>query len=385
MLERASFPRDKICGDALSGKVPNVLNRLDPELLERFWQLQNKHVDVWGIKFVTPNEKHLDIPFRADFDKENDTAVGYVSKRIVFDNFLADEVRRRDDIDFRENVDIKTYDKTDNGFRLTSKDGKTVVECKLLLDATGANSQFARHHAGLTKDNAHHAGAVRAYYKNVGGMNEDNFIELQFLKGLVPGYFWIFPLPNNEMNVGLGIRSDFIKKRRINLKKLMVELTETHPQLKERFKNAELISKITGFPLPLGSKERVISGDNFLLVGDSGHLVDPLTGEGIGNALYAGYIAAELAEKALADNDFSADYLRAYDVRVARVLGQEMKLSYRMQQMLRYEWIGNLIGNVVGGNGRVIEALSSMYYDLDKRKQVVNPMFWVRQLFGKRS
>ena len=385
MLERASFPRDKICGDALSGKVPNVLNRLDPELLERFWQLQNKHVDVWGIKFVTPNEKHLDIPFRADFDKENDTAVGYVSKRIVFDNFLADEVRRRDDIDFRENVDIKTYDKTDNGFRLTSKDGKTVVECKLLLDATGANSQFARHHAGLTKDNAHHAGAVRAYYKNVGGMNEDNFIELQFLKGLVPGYFWIFPLPNNEMNVGLGIRSDFIKKRRINLKKLMVELTETHPQLKERFKNAELISKITGFPLPLGSKERVISGDNFLLVGDSGHLVDPLTGEGIGNALYAGYIAAELAEKALADNDFSADYLRAYDVRVARVLGQEMKLSYRMQQMLRYEWIGNLIGNVVGGNGRVIEALSSMYYDLDKRKQVVNPMFWMRQLFGKRS
>ena len=365
--------------------MPNVLNRLNPELLERFRQLQNKHVDVWGINFVTPNEKHLDIPFRADFDKENDTAVGYVSKRIVFDNFLADEVRRCDDIDFRENVDIKTYDKTDHGFRLTSKDGETVVECKLLLDATGANSQFARHHAGLTKDNAHHAGAVRAYYKNVGGMNEDNFIELQFLKGLVPGYFWIFPLPNNEMNVGLGIRSDYIKKRRINLKKLMVELTETHPRLKERFKNAELISKITGFPLPLGSKERVISGDNFLLVGDSGHLVDPLTGEGIGNALYAGYIAAELAEKALADNDFSADYLKAYDVRVARVLGQEMKLSYRMQQMLRYEWIGNLIGNVVGGNGRVIEALSSMYYDLDKRKQVVNPMFWVRQLFGKRS
>jgi flavin-dependent dehydrogenase len=44
--------------------------------------------------------------------------------------------------------------------------------------------------------------------------------------------------------------------------------------------------------LPLGSKKRVISGNNFLLTGDAASLIDPFTGEGIGNAMYSGMLAA---------------------------------------------------------------------------------------------
>ncbi len=36
-------------------------------------------------------------------------------------------------------------------------------------------------------------------------MHKDNFIELHFLKSLLPGYLWIFPLPNGEANVGLDM------------------------------------------------------------------------------------------------------------------------------------------------------------------------------------
>ena len=385
LIDRARFPRDKICGDALSGKVPTVLNRLDPAILRRFKQIADGQTDVWGIQFVAPNGREVNVPFKSNFDKAAEPSPGYVSKRVVFDNFLIEEVQRRDNIDLHLETDIQAFERTEGGYRVTSKDGSLVVDCRLLLDASGANSRFSRHHAGLEKDNAHHAGAVRAYYRNVKGMHHDNFIELHFLKELAPGYFWIFPLPNNQANVGLGLRTDYISKRKLNLKQTLLDLLATHPKLKGRFDEAELISKIVGFPLPLGSKKRVLSGDNYLLVGDSGHLIDPLTGEGIGNALYAGYIAAELAEKCLAENDFSAERLRAYDVRVARVIGQEMRLSYRMQQMLRYPWLANTLGNIIGSNMGVIDALSHMYNDLDLRKQVVNPAFWVKQLFAKRA
>jgi hypothetical protein len=47
----------------------------------------------------------------------------------------------------------------------------------------------------LPVDPAHHCAGLRAYYRNVAGCNQENFIELHFLKPFLPGYLWIFPLP----------------------------------------------------------------------------------------------------------------------------------------------------------------------------------------------
>jgi flavin-dependent dehydrogenase len=60
----------------------------------------------------------------------------------------------------------------------------------------------------------YYAAGLRAYYKNVTGTNEDNFIELHFIKKMLPGYFWIFPLPNGEANVGVGLLSDMVRKKK---------------------------------------------------------------------------------------------------------------------------------------------------------------------------
>lgn len=383
LIDKATFPRDKICGDAISGKVTTLLNRLDPQIIQRFQARKEMQVGVWGIKFVAPNNKFFNVPFQNQYDKVAEAAPGYVSKRIDFDNFLIEEVRRRADIDFYDNTTIDSYEKTEHGWRVCAKNGALEVNCKLLLVADGAHSKFARHHAGLEKINAHHAGAVRAYYKNVGGMHEDNFIELHFIKDITPGYFWIFPLPDGRANVGLGMRTDHISKRKFNLKKSMLDIISKHPEVSKRFKNAELEGKITGYGLPLGSKKRPISGDNFLLLGDAGHLIDPLTGEGIGNSIYSAFIAAELAEKCIADNNFSATYLQAYDVRVARVLGSEMKLSYQLQRLLKYPWIANTLANWIANNNRLTHIITQMYTDLALRKQLVNPIWWVKLIMGK--
>jgi geranylgeranyl reductase family protein len=380
VVDKATFPRDKICGDAISGKTVTILRRIDPAIMARFEAKTAAQTEIWGIRFVSPNDAVIDVPFRIGYDPSNDAKQGFVSKRLDFDHFLVEELQRRPNIDLRQGIAIEHYEKLPGGWRIADRDRNFVVETRLLIVANGANSNFSRHFAGLEKDEKHHAGAVRAYYRNVQGLHPNGFIELHFLKDIIPGYLWIFPLPNGLANVGLGMRSDFISRRRFNLTKSLSELVTSYPPLRERFRQAELLGKITGYGLPLGSKKRRISGDHLMLVGDAGHLIDPLSGEGIGNAVYSGFIAAEQAHKCLTTNDFSAQTMTSFDERVGRVLGKEMELSYRLQQMLSRPWLVNLLANWVTRNPKLIYFISEMYSDLAMRKQVFNPVFWFRRL-----
>lgn len=381
LLDKATFPRDKVCGDAISGKVITVLNRINPDIIKRFKE-KSPQEDIWGIRLVAPNDTPLDVPFKYNYKVGEEPAPGYVARRIDFDNFLVEEVKRCDLIDFRQGVAVKEVEKTSEGFRITTSEG-IVIETRLLIMANGAQSSFSRKYAGIPKEVKHYAGAVRAYYANVTGFHADGFIELHFLKDYIPGYFWAFPLPNGGANVGLGLRTDYISKKGLNLKKSLEDIVANHPVISQRFKNATLESKIVGYPLPLGSKIYNISGDNFMLVGDAGHLIDPLTGEGIGNAIYSGWIAAELAEKCFEQNNFSAAFMKAYDKRVNRVLGVEMKLSYQLQRLLAYPWLLNIFAKKLNGSKKLMDILSRMYTDFELRKQLVNPVFWVRVIAGR--
>ena len=382
VIDKAVFPRDKICGDAISGKVITLLRRLDPEMLQRL-DLSPIQVNIWGIKFYAPNHKELSINYKPIAGNKNQ-APGYVSKRIDFDNFLVAEVQKRKDIALHQNVDIQHYEKVADGFIVSDQKKEFQVKAKLLIMANGAQSAFSRKYAGLEKDPKHFVGALRAYYSGVEFPETDHHIELHFINSIIPGYFWMFPLPNGKANVGIGMRSDFLKKRKVNLNKALEEIIQTHPLVKDRFKNATLEGRVVGYGLPLGSKERKISGDHYMLIGDAAHLIDPLTGEGIGNAFYSGFIAAEQAVECLKQNDFSESFLNAYDKRVRRVLGSEMKLSYRIQRAFSNRWVCNLTASIISGNQKFYNIIANMQADTDLREKLVKPGFWLGLLMGKK-
>lgn len=383
LVDKAVFPRDKICGDAISGKVITLLNRLDPEMLHRL-DASPIQKDIWGIKFFAPNHKELSINYKPIAIKNQGQAPGYVSKRVDFDHFLIEEVKKRPDIKLMEGLEIDAYQKEEDGFTLTSKEG-TTIKCRLLIMANGAQSAFSRKYAGLEKDPKHNVAALRAYYQGVKWPNGEQFIELHFIRKIIPGYFWVFPLPNGEANVGIGMRTDILQKKKINLKDTLAEIIESHPLVKDRFANARLVDKVVGYGLPLGSKQRIISGDHFMLIGDAAHLIDPLTGEGIGNAFYSGFIAAEQAAKCLEENNFSAEFLKAYDIRVQRVLGREMKLSYQIQRAFSNPLVCNLTAYLISGNQKFYQVIANMQADTDLRESLVKPAFWLKLLLGKRK
>jgi geranylgeranyl reductase family protein len=384
LADKAVFPRDKICGDALSGKVVEILNRLDKQLVERL-SLDPIQLNCWGVTFVAPNLEELSIPFRnqpKNTGEARETAPGFISKRVAFDNFLVQELKKYPSIQFLEGVEFNNFEKTAGGFTCTSKDGEYIIHTRLVIDASGAHSQFAKKIGGLEMEKKHHCAGLRVYYKNVSGMKEGNYIELHFLKDFLPGYFWIFPLPNGECNVGVGMRSDYVSKKRINLKSELQEIIQKYPKLRERFRDAEPVDEVRGYGLPLGSKKRALSGDNFMLSGDAASLIDPFTGEGIGNAVLSGYTAAQQAMLCIEKQDYSAETLRNYDETIYRRLWGELKLSYRMQQLVKYPWLFNFVVRKANRNKTLRETIMVMFEDIDIRDRLRKPSFYFKLLFS---
>jgi geranylgeranyl reductase family protein len=382
LLDRATFPRDKICGDALSGKVLSELRRIHETLPARL-NASPAQVPSWGIDFFAPNGRKLAVPFKPRYDKALDRAAGHVAKRIDFDNFLIEEVRRRPGIDFRENVDVaRTERRPDGGWQLLDKAGQEIATCRLLLVANGAQSEFARKVAGHALEPNHHCAGLRTYYQNVSGLSPDNFIELHFIKEFLPGYLWIFPLPNGQANVGVGMLSQTVADRKINLRQRLDEILSTHPALAPRFAGAERLGPVRGFGLPLGSKRRALSGEGYLLLGDAGSLIDPFSGEGISHAMVSGRHAAHWAAAAIKKADFSAGFLQNYDKAVYNRLGKELRLSRVMQRLLNFPSLFNFVANRAIKNPTLAETLSMMFLDLDLRERLRQPGFYFRLLFG---
>ncbi|WP_375417365.1 geranylgeranyl reductase family protein [uncultured Hymenobacter sp.] len=381
LLDKAAFPRDKVCGDALSGKVLSELKRIDESLPPRL-AANPAQVPSWGIDFFAPNGQRLAIPFKPKYDKAQDRAAGHVAKRLDFDNLLVEEVRRRPEIAFRENVDVARTERTDNGWTLFDKNDQQIASCRLLLVANGAQSEFARKVAGHALEPDHHCAGLRAYYRGVTGLSADNFIELHFIKEFLPGYLWVFPLPNGEANVGVGMLSSVISKKKINLRQRLTEILDTHPALQARFAGAERLGPVRGWGLPLGSKRRPLSGENYLLLGDAGSLIDPFSGEGISHAMVSGRHAADWAAQAVAKANYSPAFLQNYDKAVYNRLGQELRLSRMMQRLLGFPGLFNFIANRATNNPTLAETLSMMFLDLNLRERLRQPGFYFRLLFG---
>ena len=386
LFDRASFPRDKVCGDALSGKVISELKRLggDSDALPALLRQEAQQVPSWGISFIAPSGQTLRVPFRPNFAKDRDTAPGHLMRRIDFDDFLVRQVRQQPLIQLRENTAVESWERDATGvWTLFDKAKKPLTRARLVVAADGAQSRFGRTVGGHTLEPQHHCAGLRAYYHGVRGLDPDNFIELHFLPDFLPGYLWIFPLPNGGANVGVGMLTSAVSAKKVNLRQRLAEIITEVPALRERFAHATPEGPVQGFGLPLGSRMRPISGDGFLLVGDAGSLIDPFSGEGISNALIAGRHAADWAGRALATGDFSAPYLAGYDAAVYRRLGPELRVSRRLQQLLAFPRLFNFVVRRANRNPALAELISSMFNDLDLRQRLRQPGFYVRLLLGR--
>jgi flavin-dependent dehydrogenase len=322
----------------------------------------------------------LRVPFQTK--KEKKTAPGFIAKRIDFDNWLVEKVKANPLITLHENTEVRHYRRQGNTIIAEANNGRTYTT-PLVIACDGAYSTFTKDIAGLKTEPEHNCFGLRAYYKNVQGLDAENFIELHFLKEFLPGYFWIFPLPNGYANVGVGMRADKMHDKKVNLKKSFESILQNNPVMRQRFAGAQLAGDIKLFGLPMGSKKRILSGNNYMLCGDAGMLIDPFTGEGIGNAMFSGYYAAAQAQRCIENNNYSAAFMQGYDKELYHRLWSELLLSYRMQQLVNFPWLFNLVVRKANSNKLLSETISCMFEDLDMRARLKDPRFYMQLLFSK--
>ena len=381
LLDKAVFPRDKTCGDAISGKSLGILRELgwDKEV-EKL-----KHGKVFGVTFSAPNGTLVSIPFPKKAKKgkyKTESGKGYAVRREIFDDFVFQKTKKIVSKTI-EGFNVTDLIKEDNkivGVKGTDLKGKEMeFKAKIVVGADGANSVIAKK-VGLNKIHFdHHITALRAYYKNISGLNDT--IEIHFVNSLLPGYFWIFPLENGMANVGVGMVTKDIRNKKINLQQAMFDVIEKDPVFMKRFSKAKMVSPVKGWTLPLGSKKRKVFGDNFVLVGDAASLIDPFSGEGVGNAMTSGKLSSQVILKALQKNDFSEAFLKEYADNLWNELENELKTSYMLQRIGRIKFLLNFVLGKAASKKEIQEVISGMLANEEAKKDFVSPLFYLKLFF----
>ena len=377
LVDKESFPRDKICGDALSGKSVAVLRELD--LLDKVQDLPGAHIQ--RVVFSSPD--HAQFGINLNTANLKDAAKGFVIRRKNFDQFMFTQAKAAatQTIENFTVTDLVIENDSVCGIRGENKNTGETQEFrgKIVFGADGYKSVVARKLGLYDHDPAHWVVALRCYYKNVRDLTDQ--IELHYVDEVIPGYFWVFPLENGYANVGIGMLHRYIKEKNIDLKKALAETIES-PFFRERFKDAEPLEKPVGWNLPVGSKRRKSTGNGFMLLGDAAGLIDPFTGEGIGNAMYSAKYAVETAARAIEANDFKDTMLSAYEDALWKAIGNELKVSSKLQKIGRFRFLLNLVINKAARSPEVSNIIAGMLTNEIPRKRLANPLFYLRLMFS---
>lgn len=320
VIDKASFPRDKCCGDGLTTAALRNLEKLgfDPRTLPS-WSV----VDSTTWRSPTGHTIHLDVPH------DGGVRVG-VAKRVELDAALVTHARNSG-IDVRESTAFSGAGLRNDAVLVTA--GGETFEARYVIGADGMYSPLRR---SLTQHHETYLGeihAFRQYFENVDGVAAKQ-LWVSFERDLLPGYVWSFPLAGGRANVGFGIQRQDGKS--------VQWMRDVWPDILERphvraalGDNATPSEPHKAWPIPAQiqpEKLTALSG-RVLFVGDAARVVDPLTGEGIAQAMETG----ELAAHAISTNTTSEGAAQAYRTSLRRGIQFDNKFAANLARIVRHE------------------------------------------------
>ncbi len=316
LIDKATFPRSKPCGGGLGVRSLRVLNDLGIDLREF-----TKKTAINGVKIHTPTHKtHV---FRTQHGQEEDHPLGYVVDRSEFDYFLLQKVLTYPQVSFLADHKVKMMAGSDEKVVIAGDEFRIVASWA--VDARGA--RYAIHE----ENRKNWAFALTGTVNGIDiDEQEEHLIEFYFTEPFFPGYFWIFPLPGGIANTGIYVPLTHYRHNLTKLKETYYDFIQNHQQLAGKFQNAVLQDSLQGGWLPIGDEITESFSGHILRTGDAASLVDPLAGEGIGNALLSGVLAAETLIDVLRGKKNTAEQ---YELSLKRLLEGEFLYRQRILRM----------------------------------------------------
>ncbi len=293
MLEKSSFPREKVCGDGLTPRAVKALTGMGVPIAEGDGWLRNK-----GLRIIGGGGRiELDWP-----DLSSYPGYGLVRSRTDFDQILARHAEKAG-ARLLQGVNVTgpvIDDRTGRITGVTAKDGRT-FRGRMVVAADGNSSRLSVAMGLHKRDDRPLGVAVRTYYTSP--RHDDDYLEawLDLWDGesLLPGYGWIFGMGDGTSNVGLGLLNTSTGFGEIDYREMLRKWLAGMPA-EWGFTEENRTQPVRGAALPMGFNRTPHYTKGLLLVGDAGGMVNPFNGEGIAYALESGEIAARVITQALA-------------------------------------------------------------------------------------
>ena len=372
LVDKANFPRDKACGDAIGPGGIAVLEDL------------GINVDKLGGNRVNEAEVHGlgGISLSASLAETNAIVpAGMVIQRQILDNALLKESSRRgiEVMSGSRLVSLSQNGSLVQAEVINSASGEQKsLTAKLLVGADGSNSQVRKHSGIATGSGRDTAIAIRAYADLP--KEHSSKIIISWIETLLPGYGWCFPLPDGKANVGCGMAVSDYKRTKPDLKAVLSDYMGFLTAQGIPCAGAERHSTYT---LPCRTIPEFYSG-RVVLVGDAAGMVNPLSGEGIYYALKAAwFLACSVADKLSGTDSDLTSGLVAYQQSFETEFGDHLKSCHLARKMMGSATMSKLIlgaaaenpkirrdgVNLMFGNGKLSASLVSKIVLAGRRKR----------------
>ena len=285
VIDSATFPRDKACGDGLTPRAVAelALLGLGPWL--------DEHIRHHGLRLTGFGSTQEVIWPGPSFP-----ATGSAVPRTELDERIR-QVAEASGAKMLLGVKAVGVDHDPAG-RVTAvqlADGSR-VSCRTVIVADGARSTLGRALGRQWHQETVYGVAARGYLASPRADEPwiSSDLELRSVDGdVLPGYGWIFPLGNGEVNIGVGALATVKRPADIALKPLIRHYTD---QLRADWDFEGDPRAVSSALLPMGGAVSGVAGPNWLLIGDAAACVNPLNGEGIDYGLETGRLAVDLLD-----------------------------------------------------------------------------------------
>lgn len=318
VAEAEKFPRDKVCGDAVSPIAIKELHDMGITRMSVFKKANEitkvglfTEEDYAIVNLHLPEELpyHARIIPRLELDSsiyqkaEKAGAIYYLESRVIHYKVYPEKV-------------ITTVKRNKEEIKITSK---------MLIGADGSRSVVRRILQNQYLDDGFQLLGLRAYYDEVNGPLDR--MDVYFLKENFPGIFWFFPEGKSGANIGLATLSKTFPQKQIQARNLLINHINGNKDIRERIGNGKLRHKIEGWPITFYDPKKEVIAERVLLAGEAAGLINPLSGDGIQYALLSARWASETILKCFRENSFKRKDLLEYKKRLEQELGYDLAFS----------------------------------------------------------